>query len=275
MKKHFYIISIALLSMSCNSDDVAPAKETTDALITRVSINGLTTLELFYDDEKRLYRQDDFSSGVLYSYTLYEYNEYGLKELRRYDAESHFLFFRAVFVLDNFERVIKSENYGGPELFDEAGSFNEFEYNNSGQLIAEQFRFGGNFLTRYENTYDGDGNFIKQQRIVHPNQDGEYISALHELTPGPQLVPPSWEDYLFILGFTGHDDEIRYMFTSNYYVKAWGSNGVVTSEVDREMSGQEYDEDGNMIRLVTIWKNLLDPQASDPVTLTYDYITED
>jgi hypothetical protein len=273
MEKTLFVISIALLSISCN-DDVAPVKNTNDALVTRVSENGLTRLELFYDDEKRLYRHDRFSSGVLYTYTLYEYNENGLKEMRRYDADSHYLFFRSVFVLDNFGRVIKSENYGTPDLFDKAANFTEFEYNASGQLIAEQFRYGGNFLSRYENTYDGDGNLIKQQRIAYPNQAGEYISALYELTPGPQLVPPSWQDYLFILGLSGHDDEIRYMFTFNHYVKTWDSDGLVTGEVNREMSGHEYDEDGNLIRLVTIRKNLLDPQTTEPLTVTFDYRSE-
>jgi len=271
MKKTFVIISVAFFAISCN-DDVAPVKETNDALVTRFSENGLTRLELFYDDEKRLYRLNSLYLGNLITYTLYEYNEYGLKELRRYDGKDHSLDYRSVFTLDNFGRVVKSENYNLPDLFNETSSVDDFEYNSSNQLIVEQLRFSPTVVqSRYENTYNGDGQFIKQLRIIHPNQEEEY-RALYEVTPGPQLIPLSWQDHLFILGLTGRADEIRRMFISNSSVKVWTSNGVLSDEINVEMSGHVYDEDGNTTGLVMTRKDLLDPQASEIVTtVNYDY----
>ena len=271
MNKTFVIISISFLAISCN-DDVAPVNETNDALVTRVSENGFTRLELFYDDEKRLYRLNFLYLGDLITYTLYEYNELGLKELRRYDGDDHTLDYRSVTTLDNFGRIIESKTYITPDLFDEVANVREFEYNSVGQLTVEQYRFPGNPLnSRYENTYDGEGNFIKQQRIFYPNQEEEF-SSVYEFTPGPKLIPPSWQDHLSILGLTGRDDEIRRMFISNLYLKVWTSNGVLSDEINVEMSGHVYDEDGNITRLVTTRKNLLDPQPSEIVTtVNYDY----
>ena len=274
MKKTLLFVSLALLSISCNDDDVtSSAKETNHELVTRISKNGITVLELFYDDEKRLYRHNSFSSGTLHMYTLYEYNEHGLKELRRHYAVDNSVGFRTVFSLDNLGRIIKSESYSLPDLFDQTIGIFNFEYNSSGQLTAMQYKISGYWLYyRDENTFSSDGNLIKLERLYHPNTEQEYIGARYEFTPATQLMPASWQDFVFTLSLSALDDEIWNMFTSNISFKSWTGNGVLNAEENTEMSGLEYDEDGNLIRLVTIKKNLLDPQEPELVTdITYDY----
>ena len=279
MKKIFLILSIALLSISCNDDDdddAAPAKEINDALVTRISRDGITAIELYYDIEKRLNRVDYYFLGNYASYYLFEYNDDGLKETRRYDADDHSLDYRSVYTLDNFGRVIKAENYIKPDFFDEPSTLFKFEYNGSGQLIARQYSNDlSSFLYREEYAYDVDGNLIKEERTYSPNQEDEYIAYQYEFTPRSQLLPESWEEYAFILGITGIDHLITNMFLSSIHYKGWTSNGELNGEFHTEMSGQEFDENGNLTGQVVTQKNILNPQNPDDVTdMTYDYPEE-
>jgi len=275
MKKIVYVISITLLSISCNDDDVAPANETNDALVTRISENGVTSLELFFDIERRLSRYNYYFQGTYSAYALYEYSEDGLKELRRYHANDHTLTFRSVFTLDNVGRVIKADNTsfsdvgGGP-------SISEFEYNNSGHLMAQELRIPGDPVYQLvENTYDSDGNLIKQETTYFPNQEEEYTGEVTEYTPGSQAIPDSWEKYVFILGLSGFDEKIRDMFISSVYSQSWNENGSVSYESNYETSDRVHDENGNLTGQVITRKNLLKPQNPDVVTnMTYDYQKE-
>ena len=272
MNKILFFLSFALLSLSCNDDDVAPAQEASDAFVTRISRDGVTALELFYDVEKKLYRVNYYFSGNLSSYMLYEYDENGLKELRRYDADDHSLNYRTVFTLDNFGRVIKGENYSKPDFLDEPASLSEFEYNGSGQLTVREFRSAGEpVYSREEYTYDADGNLIEQQRTHYPNQEEEYLNSISEYTPRGQPIPGSWENYIFILGISGLDYYIRDMFISNFHYKGWGANGTLEFESTNETSEHVFDEDGNLTAQVVTRKNLENPQSPDVVDMTYDY----
>ena len=272
MKKTLFFLSFALLSISCNDDDVAPVKETNDAFVTRISRDGLTSIELLYDVEKRLYRMNYYFQGSLSTYTLYEYNDDGLKESRRYDADDHSLTYRTVFTLDNFGRIIKGENYSKPDFLDEPASLSEFEYNASGQLTVKEFRSAGEpVYSREEYTYDADGNLIKEQRTHYPNQEEEYLNSLSEYTPRDQSIPESWENYIFILGISGLDYYIRDMFISNFHYKGWGANGTLEFESTNETSGYVFDEDGNLTAQVVTRKNLENPQSPEIVDMTYDY----
>jgi len=276
MKKTLFILSVALFSISCNDDDIAPANQTNSALVTRISDNGITAIELFYDLEKRLYRLNYYAQGKLASYILYDYGDDGLKELKRFEA-NHTLDYRSVFTLDNLGRVIKGENYSTPDSFDEVTSFNEFEYNASRQLTAREYSadgYGPSVYYRDENSYDSDGNLIRQQRTYYPNQDEEYTGRLYEYTPDSKSIPESWVDYLFILELTNHDDYITNMFISNVNYKHWGSANTLSSQLNSEMSGQEHDEDGNLIRQLITRKNILHPQFDFVEDMTYDYKKE-
>jgi len=277
MKKTLFFLSLTLLSISCNDDGVAPVKETNNALVTRISRNGITALEFFYDVDRRLSRVNSYFLGNFSTYILYEYNEDGLKELRRYDADDHSLDYRSVFTLDNFGRVIKAENYSKPDFFDEVASLSKFHYNSSGQLIVKEFSTdGSSFYYREEYDYDADGNLIKQQRTYYPNQDEEYVGSLSEFSPGSQLVPELWENNVFTMGISGFDDEILIMFITEIHYKGWNSNGVLSSESNTEMSGREYDEDGKLTGQVMTRKNVLNPQNPDEVkVMTYEYTKGD
>src|SRR5690606_39318632 len=84
----FITACLFIVLVSCNDDDPAPV-QTDDALLTRISADGITELELFYDIHKNVYRLEHYSGGNLSSYTLYDYDEKGLKESRRYNAANH------------------------------------------------------------------------------------------------------------------------------------------------------------------------------------------
>jgi len=271
MEKTFFFVAIVLLSVSCNNEDVVPAKETSAALLTRISINGITFLEFLYDVEERLYRFNYYDQGTLAYYIIYEYIENGLKESRRYEADDHSLVYRTVFTLDNFGRVIKGENYGKSDFFDEVTSIGLFEYNGSDQLTVREFiDDGSSIYYREENTYDGTGNLITQQRTYYPNEDDQYIGSLFEFTPDSKLIPGSWDDYVFILELSSLDNYIRHMYMSNVHYKFWVSDDALWAEYNTAISGKEYDEDGNLTRQVTTRKSILGSQYPDNVdVMTY------
>src|SRR5688572_6067926 len=98
--KTIFFLSIALLSISCNDDNVAPAAPSKDALVTRISTNDDTTLELFYDVDRKLYRMNIYVLGNFVGYNVYEYNKDGLKELITYNPYDHQMDVRTVFTLD-------------------------------------------------------------------------------------------------------------------------------------------------------------------------------
>jgi hypothetical protein len=275
MKKILFVLSITLLFISCNDDDVAPAQETIDALVTRISENGVTKLELLFDIERRLSRINYYFQGNYSYYMLIEYSEDGLKELRRYRANDHSLNFKSVLTLDNFGRVIKTENTSFTDFGDVVGII-EFDYNASGQLIAQELRIPGDpVYTRKENTYDSDGNLIKQETTFFPNQEEEYVGNVFEYTPGSEPIPESWENYVFIFGLSDLEDDIRNMFISGFHYQSWKSNGETNFELICKTSDQIFDENGNLISQVITRQNLLNPQNPDVVTnMSYDYQKE-
>src|SRR5918995_1783359 len=100
MKRLIYSLSIVAFAvvMSCNDDN----EVTRDLLLTKVIKDGVTNVELFYDLERRMTRSNVYAAGDLSLYMLYEYNEHGIAEARRYYGEDHELELKAVFALDNF-----------------------------------------------------------------------------------------------------------------------------------------------------------------------------
>jgi len=126
-----------------------------------------------------------------------------------------------------------------------------------------------------ENAYDSDGNLIKQEITYFPNQDEEYTGEVTEFTPGSQPILDSWENYVFILGLSGLDDNIRDMFNSSVHSQTWNENGSLSYESSYETSDQVYDETGKLTSQIITRKNLLKPQNPDVVTnMTYDYQKE-
>jgi len=274
MKMTLFFLSFALLSISCNDDDVAPAKGTSDALLTRISKNGLTEIELSYDLDERLNRVDIYTSGKYAGFNLYEYNETNLDELKRYDADDHALKTRTVFTHDNFGRIIKGENCAGPSFStDQIATFIEFEFNNSGQLTAkESGLFGQPPLSREEYTYDDKNNLAGLRRILFPNQEGEYLAIEIDYTPTEQSIPDHWQNYVFILGLTAFDDSIVAMFNVNTRQKTWSVSHVLISEDLTETTDHVFDADGNLIRQIITKRNVLHPENPEEVyDMRYDY----
>src|SRR5688572_21748944 len=192
MKKFLYILIAALSAISCNDDEVAPVPEESSAVLTRISRNGFAVLEFFYDMRGRLYRLNSLNatSGELVSYTLYEYDENGLVELRRYSADTHLLNQRTVVTVNSFGRITKAENYLSPDFFGEVVNYREYEYNVSGQLIAKRLVVDGEPLVWIEkNTYDDKGNLVKLELTYNPTQKDESLGVVEEYVPRDQSIP--------------------------------------------------------------------------------------
>jgi len=276
MKKTLFILTIAFLVTPCNGDAIVPSSEKDSALVARISRNGLTQSEFFYDIDKRLLRHNIYYGGSIATYTLYEYDDNGIKEMRRHTAEDQALIIRVVFTYDNFGRIIKADNFRWPDYDKEVGQVTEFEYNTSGQLVAQEY---GSFEEppdyREEYAYDHNGNLITRRRRVKPNRVGEYVSFQHDYTPGAQSLPDAWKQYVFILGVPVFHDDLRNVFNTEVHSKYWNDAKVLTYETSREFSGQVFDDDGNLVYRISTQKNILHPENPDMVSvLSYDYSKE-
>lgn len=257
--------------VSCNKDEVTP-EDTNKPLLTRISRGGVTDMELFYDIDRNLYRLDYYFGGTLSSYTIYDYNEMGLRESRRYNADDHALDYLRHITLDNFGRIIKSENYNPPDL-SKVASVTEFGYNTSGQLITDEFRIPGQPVYALEEFgYDDADNLVTRIYTLYPGQPGEYMNAHYDFIPGSRPIPDHWEEYIHILGLSGLDERVRDMFYSGSMGKAWNADQEQTSEWSIEASGHVFDSDGNLTRLVLTRKNIMNPGNPDVVwEMTYEY----
>lgn len=275
MKRIGYLIGCLLLAVtSCNDDDSpAPPAEESTFLLKKVSRNGITHIELFYDADKTLYRLDYYFGATFANYTLYDYNDTGLKELRRYAADDHTLEYRSVYTLDNYGRIIKGENYGGPD-FSKVSSINQYTYDASGRLIKKEFRLPDNpIYSRQEYTYDDQNNLIKVQNMVYPTQPNKYMSYQEDFVPGEIPPPDAWASCLSVLSLSELDNRIFEMFYDGYHVQQWDSDQEIFSESSIEPSDRTFDSHGNLIRQVLTYKNILKPQNPDVVSeLTYEYI---
>jgi hypothetical protein len=273
MKKILYIFLAALFSISCNDDEIAPAPEESSAVLTRISRNGFAVLEFNYDLKNRLYRMNflNATSGELVSYTLYEYNENGPVESRRYSADTHSLNQRTVFTVNAFGRVTKAENYQSPDFFGEVANYREYEYNVAGQLIVKRLRAEGepiNYIEEY--TYDDKGNLIKFEFTYNPTLKDQSFGVVEEYVPRDQSIPNLWQDHVRILDLSGVDQEIRNMFNSNVHQIGWNNAGT-TSETRSEFSGHVFDDNGNLIYQLITRKYIL-PENTDLISeMTYDY----
>lgn len=269
--KPLLIACLIFVFASCGNDEVTPG-ETDNALLTRISRDGITQMELFYDIDENLYRMDYYFGGALSTYTLYEYNEMGIKESRRYDAGDHSLEYRRILTLDNFGRIIKSENHSLPDL-SKVASITEYGYNTSGRLITDEFRLPGQAVYSLEEFgYDDQGNLITRTGTVYPGQKDEYMSYHYEYVPGSRSIPDHWGIYLLILGMSGVDEGIRNMFYSGYVTKSWNSNQELFTEFNYETSGHEFNSDGSLIRLIMTRKNIKNPENPDLTwEMTYEY----
>jgi hypothetical protein len=241
--------------------------------VTRISRDGITAYEFFYDIDKKLYRMDFHFLGSLASYYLYDYNENGIKESRRYNADDHNLNYKTVFTLDNFGRIVKAENYSDTDSFEEVVSLAMFEYNGSGQLTQRRFSADGATIYNKEDyTYDTNGTLIKIIRTYYPNQAGEYVGSQYDFTPSERSIPVEWKEYLSILDMSSSAGIIREMFNSDTHYEAWNDEGETTFETQTSTAQHVFDEDGNLTGQQVTQKNLLKPQNPDVVdNMTYDF----
>src|SRR5688572_1502695 len=206
MKRTLFILSIVVLTISCNDADVAPATEPYNGLLTRVSRNGITTIELHYDIDRKLYRVDFYYLGNPASYIIYEYDAKGLKEVRKYETIDLEPSYRIVFTLDNFGKAIKADHYFKPQL-DKVAVTVELNYNVSGQLISKELKEPGEpIYTRETFSYDANNNLIGENKRYHPDQEEEYLASVYEYTPGDQSIPDAWQNYVFALAGFGFDE---------------------------------------------------------------------
>lgn len=260
---------MALMPLACKKDSMpSPAKP---PLLTRISGNGITRIELSYDTERRLSRVNFFFNGTFSTYTLIEYDETGITEARRYDAGNHALDYRRVFSLDNFGRVIKSEHYSTPD-FDAIASVSEFDYNASDQLISNEFRIPGNpVYTREEYAYDDQGNRTSLKKIRDPGQPGEFLWYQYDYTSGEKPVPPEWEDYLFLLEMLGLKDYIADIFITSKQYKSWDNTQQLQSDYKFETSGKVFNEQGYLTGQLIIRKNILNPGPDQEQEMVYEY----
>lgn len=270
--KYFVFVCCALAIVACSDDEVAPGA-TTDVLVTRISRDGVTALELFYDLNKSMYRMNYFNAGgSLSSYYIYDYDEKGIKESRRYKGSDHSLEYRTVFTLDNYGRVIKGENYSTPD-FEDLSSISDFDYNPSGQLVTREFRSAGSpVYYRDKFTYDDGGNLIGQVRTYLPGQTDEYIGAQYDFVPGDRAMPDHWKLPVFLLSISGTDTDIRQMFNSGETLKFWNADQEATAEYSYMSSGHQFNGTGNVTRQVITRSNVLHPENPDVASeMTYNY----
>jgi len=274
MKKMLLFFSLSILSLSCNDDGVAPSSEPKKTFVTRVSYNGLNELELFYDIKGKLSRVNYYNGGALQTYTLYEYDEEGLKETRRFVEDDHSLSLRRIFTRDNFGRVIKAAYYSPPDFLDEPFGHMVLEYNTSGQLIARKYTpIDEPTFYRDDFTYDDKGNIITDQRTFHPTDEEKSSGTKYEYTPGDRSIPAGWKDILLALEISDLGDYLRTMFNSYAHQKTWNSDKVIVSEFSFEYSGKVFDDDGNLTYMVQTRKNMLKPENPDTDTeISYDYV---
>lgn len=268
--KLYLIGCFAIAFAACKDNEVAPV-ETEEALLTKISTNGSVDYEFFYDADKRLYRLNFYVGETISGYSLYEYNENGIHELRRYLAYDNSLTYRMVFTLDNSGRMIKGDHYYPPNT-DKIESFSEFEYNTSGQLISIEFREIGNPVYSLEEfSYDGEGNLITVQKTINPNLFSEHISSRTDYTPGSQPPPDQWKNFIFILYLSGHRAPIREMFNTAIIDKVWNSDQEPISELYTEASGHEYEDNGNLVGQVLTHKYIKPPTNEIVNEMTYEY----
>lgn len=273
MKKSFIKSAVMFLILAgagaCSDDDVSPVDN--DALLTRISRNGLTQLELLYDLDRRIYRIDYFLTGTLSHYILLEYDDEGITEFRHYQANNHSLNFKSVLTLDNMGRIIKKENYSQADL-DNVLEIQEYDYNTGGQVVSKTNRFPGELLhSREEYTYDERGNLSTLQRTIDPGQPGEYVSFLAEYTYRGPSMPEHWKDYMNLLHVSGYDYLIREMFDEEMVLRSWNSDEELTHESSTKTSDHEFDANGNLARQVRTQEFMV-PSINEVMTeVSYEY----
>ena len=274
MKKTLFLLTLAAFATSCNDNEVTPLKETNEALVTRVSRNGITQLELLYDVDRKLYRMSEYYEGSLLAYTIYEYDEGGLKELRRYIADDLSLDYRIVFTHDNFQRVIKGERYHSANT-DQVATILTFEYDGEGLLKIMKLKIYQSLAHQDEYTYDDQGNEVTKVITYNPNQDHQF-RAQYDYTPGDETIPDEWKEYAFILDITGPGETLKNMFISKTRYRLWDTSDALVSETSFEVSGQEYSDDGNLIRQKITRKDITDPENPDIIDdMSYDFSQQD
>lgn len=274
MKKTIYYLSlmiwIIILAMSCNEDDdnSAPAPE---FLLTKVLSDGIPTIELTYDNDRKLRRLNMYQDNELSAYVLYEYDENGIQQLLRYNPD-HDLVIRSEVTLDDLGRIIEREDYSTFGNFKQVVSSTIFAYDPNGLLKSSS---NGNLyypeFTLEELTYDENNRPIKRSVTTYPNQVDEYVSAETEFTPGDKTIYGHWTDYVFLLSLANVDGNIEKMFNLNTHETSWLKNGNIKSEDNTVATDQEFNSDGYLTRQVLTHEDLLNSEPDVVQVMTYEY----
>ena len=169
MKKLSYYLSLvtcaAMFAVSCSDDDVT--KQEPQLLLTKVSRDGITVMELKYDIDRKLSRVNYYYLGNLSSYEIIEYDAQGPHEIHRYSVDPPQVSRKSVLTTDNFGRIIKSENYYSIDNFNNPQEEFVLSYDPSGRLKSRFFASADNTsisLTEY--TYEDHDQPIQSKVIV-------------------------------------------------------------------------------------------------------------
>jgi len=275
MKKLIYnlilVMWLAVMAISCNDDDNPGAVP--QLYLKKIASDGLPLLELTYDTEERLSRADIYSEGELTHYVLYSYNTQGIQELLRYNDE-HKLVIRSVFVLDDADRIIKSEHYTAFSDFKTVSATYTFTYDPAGRVKARMYStaYDPNY-TLEEFTYDAANNPINRHIITYPDQPEEYTSSETDFTPGDKPIPAHWTNDILLLGSSMNalDIDVLEMFNIAVHQTSYTKDGDVKAEHSTEATDHQFDSNGYLIRQFLTRRNLFENEPDVVNEMTYEY----
>ncbi|HEY3429668.1 MAG TPA: hypothetical protein VGK39_03255, partial [Cyclobacteriaceae bacterium] len=255
---------VMVVSTACNDDESPGEKQviTPDLFLRKIVKNGSTLFEFILDSEKKLIRLNSYNAvGGLSTYTLFEYDESGIREFRRYSGTLHSLMYRSVFTHDNTGRVSKADHYSTIIGDNVLHTVSTYTYDAAGRITkretgepSEQPHSADEFIY--------SANQLIWQRISNPEQDDEYIAEMKEYVSGNQSATNQWNNFSFLLYASGNYEYFLEMYEFSHRGRFWWSNGSLvldtwTTAVDREYTG-DY-----LTKQTLIQENLLENEPDE------------
>jgi hypothetical protein len=264
MRKLRYTILLVILLVSCHDDEPQPSKQ---LFPTKVLHDGIMQLGLVFDTQGKLIRLDHYNTGAFAGYSIFEYDEHGVTETRRYGTYTKSMTSRSVFTLDDFGRISFFNIHSN---YSSVNTVVSFDYDPSGRLIKRQVRDIGEpvaFMVVY--TY-GDGELYQSSdKIYHPNQDNEYHLQT-EYTVGDTPVYEHWRELIMLLHSAGVAEEVMDMFYVGSRATFFGTDGEIAFDTEMSASDQTFNDQGYLTRQVLTYNDLIDNETSS-VELVYEY----
>ena len=267
------IMCAGILLTSCSDDD-APIEEP-PVLLTKVSKDGITVMELKYDIDRKLTRVNYHSNGDLTFYDLIDYDPQGRPyEMQRYAVDPPNAGRKSVFTTDNFGRIIKSENYYNVDNFQNPQDEYVLSYDPSGRLESRFYASADNTsMSLTEFTYGEHNNPVQSKIIINPGEANEYVVAESDFTLQDKPLYSHWRNDVILLGlsFVGFDDYVLEMFNVNTHWTTWNKDGNITSETETDATEHQFNSNGYLIRQVLTRHNLFKQEPDLVREMTYEY----